>query len=765
MTIDSGGVLSTTGTTNTAYLRANVTNLAGGTITFAHPDTVMDEGNSVSNAGTFTVTGTGNFTSTGSSTFTNTSAMTLTGTMTISSATYTQTSGSVTGNPVVMSGGGTLVDTAGTGAIDVTGSINASGTVPAGQTVTINGSGTNVELTQTSDMTDNGTLTLTPGGGFAMLGGSGALTIGSGGVLSTTGTSDTAYLRSDITNQPGGTITIGHPDTTMDDGTSLSNAGTLTVTASGNFISTGGSTFTNTSAMTLNGGMTVASGTYAQTSGSVTGNPVVMSGGTLADTAGTGAIDVTALIDASGTIPAGQTITVDGSGTNVEFDQISPMTDDGTLTLTPGGGFAMLEGSPLTIGSGGVLSTTGTANIAYLRSNITDQAGGKITIGQSDTRQDDGTTTANAGTLQVASGGHFTISGGSILTTTGFLGTTVNATGPVTSGISGGDITAGGTFGVTTIGSPAPGTVFTPISGATITGAFTNLEYGAHGYTTSVTSTSVTITATTIPFSVTPKAVSPTAHQPANYSLATITTLLGSPTYTATVNWGDGSSSAGTITAGTVSGKHSYATPGPYTVIVTVHVSDGTTLSSSKSITVKADPVPTVTSVTPNVVAQGSSYTLSVAGTGLTDNAVPSFSATGVTVVSTTYVSPAKLTVKVKLAATATVGLGNVTITTNGGAGTCTGCLTVDHAPHVTSILPNPAHGASTVLTVAGNGFQTGLVVTSTVTGATFGAVTGQTATGFTIQITIPATTAPGAYKITVTNPDGGKATKPITVT
>jgi fibronectin-binding autotransporter adhesin len=764
LTIGSGGVFSTTGANNIAYLRADIANHGGGTITIGAADTVMDQANVLSNAGAFTVSASGNLSASGAGSFTNTSAMTVTGSMSVGSDTFTQTSGSISGNPVVMTGSGTLVDTAGTGAFDVIGSINASGTIPAGQTVTIDGSSTNVIFDQTSPITDNGTLTLAPSSGFSLLEGS-PLTIGSGGVLSTTGLSNTAFLRADITNQAGGTITIGQADTRMDQVTTLSNAGTFTVSAGGNIVATGGGSFTNTSAMTVTGSMTVGSDTFTQTSGSISGHPVVMTGsGTLVDTAGTGAFDVIGSINASGTIPHGQTVTIDGSSTNVIFDQTSGITDNGTLALAPSSGFSLLEGSPLTIGSGGVLSTTGTANTAYLRANITNPAGGTITIGHPDTRMDSGTTTTNGGTLQVASGGHLTMSGGSILTTTGVLGTTVNATGPVTSGISGGIITAGGTFEATTIGSPAPGTVFAPISGATLSGAFTNLEYGAHGYTTVVNSTSVTITATTIPFSVTSKPVSPTAHEPANYSLATITTLLGSPTYTATINWGDSTSSAGTISAGTVTGRHSFAAPGPHTVVVTVHGSDGTTISSSKSIVVKADPVPTVTSVTPNVTAQGSSYTLSVAGTGLTDNAVPSFSATGVTVVSTTYVSPVKLTVKVKLAPTATVGVGNVTITTDGGAGTCTGCLTVDHAPHITTIVPVPAHGASTVLTVNGNGFQPGLVVTSTVPGATFGAVTGQTATKFFIQITIPGTTAPGAYKITVTNPDGGKVTKPITV-
>ena len=51
-----------------------------------------------------------------------------------------------------------------------------------------------------------------------------------------------------------------------------------------------------------------------------------------------------------------------------------------------------------------------------------------------------------------------------------------------------------------------------------------------------------------------------------------------------------------------------------------------------------------------------------------------------------------------------------------------------------------------------------------TVPGATFGSVTGQTSTSFNVQITIPGTTSAGSYKLTVTNPDGGKVSKTLVV-
>jgi hypothetical protein len=770
LTVNSGGSYAMSGASNIAYLRTNITNQSGGVVTVGAANTIQDQGTTTTNNGTFIVSGTGHLVVNAGGGFTNAGAIVLTGTMNVGGSTFTQTSGSISGNPVVMTGNGILADSAGTGSFDVTGSINVSGVVPSGQTVTVDGSVNNVILNVTSALTDSGTVVLSPAAGYALIEGS-DVTVTNGGVLSTTGSGAPAYVRTNITNQPGGTVTIAAPDTHQDQATTTTNNGTFTVSSSGNFVANGGGSgagVTNTGSMTVTGSLTVGNDTFTQTSGSISGHAVVLSGNsTLVDTSGAGAFSVTGSSTLTGNIPTGQTVTVDGSVTSVILGLSGATTVNGVLNLNPSAGYTWLNGpGALTVASGGVLTTGGSANIVYLRSNITNQAGGTVTISAPDTRQDLGTTTTNNGSLRVTDGGHLALSGGSTLVNTGVLGTTVNATGTTTSGVTGGAITAGGTFTVVTVGSPTIGTVFLPISGTTLTGAFTNLEFGAHGYSTSVNGTSVSITATGLPFSVVSKAFSATSHQPLNYLVATVTTVSGVPTYQATINWGDSTTSSGTVVAGKVKGTHSYSAPGPYVVTVTVHSSNGTTLSTSKSTTVKVDPVPTVTSVTPTPVVEGTNNkTLTVLGTGFTDNSVATFSATGFTVGATTYVSPTHLLVKVTIAKTATVGAGNVTITTPGGPGTCTGCLTVDAPPKVTKILPVPVHGATTGLTMTGSGFQAGLVVTSTVTGATFGAVTGQTANTFSIQITIPVTTAPGAYTITVVNPDGGKVVKALTVT
>ena len=270
VTVNSGGTFSTSGASNTAYLRSSITN--NGTVTIGAANTAQDQSTSTANDGTFTVAGGGNLSvSSGSGSFINAGAMTVTGGLTESSGTFTQTSGSIAGSPVLLTGGA-LVDTAGTGAFDVKSNVSMSGTIPAGQTVTVDGSTTNTDLTLTgTSVTDDGTLALDPNSGYAILSGS-PLTVAAGASLGTSGTSNTAYLRVPVTNQAGGTVTIGAADTRQDSNTATSNAGTFQVANGGHLTLSGSSTLTGagTLGVTVNGtsgtggisgpGITLASG-------------------------------------------------------------------------------------------------------------------------------------------------------------------------------------------------------------------------------------------------------------------------------------------------------------------------------------------------------------------------------------------------------------------------------------------------------------------------------------------------------------------------
>ena len=62
--------------------------------------------------------------------------------------------------------------------------------------------------------------------------------------------------------------------------------------------------------------MSENSGTFTESGGAESGNPVVLTGGTLADSAGPGSFLTQGTVTLTGTIPSGQTVTVDGSAGN-----------------------------------------------------------------------------------------------------------------------------------------------------------------------------------------------------------------------------------------------------------------------------------------------------------------------------------------------------------------------------------------------------------------------------------------------------------------
>jgi outer membrane protein assembly factor BamB len=167
-----------------------------------------------------------------------------------------------------------------------------------------------------------------------------------------------------------------------------------------------------------------------------------------------------------------------------------------------------------------------------------------------------------------------------------------------------------------------------------------------------------------------------------------------------------------------------------------------------------------VTSVAPSSVGQQSTFPkLKIIGTGFASGATAAFSASGITVTSVTYVSSTELTASIHVTSSATLGAGNVTVTSGGDSSTCTGCLTVDPYPNITGVSTTAEAGETVPVTVSGAGFQAGLAVKTTIPGATLGTPTSVTDTSFTVDVTVPAGNPSGDYTLTVTNPDGGIGT------
>ena len=186
-------------------------------------------------------------------------------------------------------------------------------------------------------------------------------------------------------------------------------------------------------------------------------------------------------------------------------------------------------------------------------------------------------------------------------------------------------------------------------------------------------------------------------------------------------------------------------------------------ISGCACLAVVADPQPTLTSVTPGAVGQNQTTTLAMTGTDLTTNSAFTFTAAGMTIKSVKYASPTSMSLTVGISSTATVGTGDVTVTTAGGSATCSGCLTIDQRPLITKISPGTIlNGTTQTISVTGSNFVAGLTVTVTIPRATVGALSQFTATSFKVPITVPAGTTPGTYVFKVVNPDGGTSSLSI---
>jgi outer membrane protein assembly factor BamB len=206
----------------------------------------------------------------------------------------------------------------------------------------------------------------------------------------------------------------------------------------------------------------------------------------------------------------------------------------------------------------------------------------------------------------------------------------------------------------------------------------------------------------------------------------------------------------------------STASAGPRDISVSIPGSPPTVDRCTGCLTITNPSPPVVTSVNPNRLGQNSTTAnFAISGSNFSPGATVAFSSTGVTATSVTYISPTALSATVSVAPdfSSTVGPSDVTVTTTGGSGTCSGCVTIDLAPTPSSATPSAPHGQSTPITVAGTDFQTGLVVSTTAPGATFSTPGSVTSTSFSTTVTVPSGTAAGSYDLTVKNPDGGTGT------
>ena len=193
---------------------------------------------------------------------------------------------------------------------------------------------------------------------------------------------------------------------------------------------------------------------------------------------------------------------------------------------------------------------------------------------------------------------------------------------------------------------------------------------------------------------------------------------------------------------------------------------------------------PTVTSTTPASRGVGATNTVvAVNGTNFSSGATVAFSGTGITVNSTTYVSPTQLNANISIAGNAATGIRAVSVTnTDGGFGTCAACFTVNSGPaisdwqvvsdgyyffewheHEGHYENRQMYGGLTVQ-IVGTNFQPGATVSYSSGDITLNSTTYVSSTKIKMNITIDVVDfalhgLPQDRAITVTNPDGGTYT------
>jgi hypothetical protein len=167
-----------------------------------------------------------------------------------------------------------------------------------------------------------------------------------------------------------------------------------------------------------------------------------------------------------------------------------------------------------------------------------------------------------------------------------------------------------------------------------------------------------------------------------------------------------------------------------------------------------------VTSVSPGAVGQGATNrSLTISGSNFTDAAAVSITGSGLTLGPVTVLSSDKLTLTVDASATAPTGARDVVVSVPGERlAACTGCLTVNAAPKVTSlsrtVLGQGAQRAS--VQINGSGFASGATVTVSGTGVS-ASVTAVTSTTLTTEFSVAPDAATGSRDLLIVQPDGGR--------
>jgi hypothetical protein len=371
------------------------------------------------------------------------------------------------------------------------------------------------------------------------------------------------------------------------------------------FVNDAGGSIVNNGAFVQQGG-----NGFTEGDGTTSGNPVLVDSSLTFTGNGASTFDMVGGA-VSGNMAAGQNLTIEAGtpyGPYAAVGYQAPATVAGTITLTSlgggGGGTALLDVGPispdnaLTITGSLIVDPSGGGN-RQLRGYIVNH--GTVAINADTAFFGGGSTIANHGSFAIADGKTFADNATFNNGADGTLATTIDANTNTFGQMNGGGIVnLDGKLKVTTVGSPAVGSTWPIISGVGRSGTFASYDFASTNYDTLYPPDGVTLV-------VLASVIDPTitaAGTPVNASEGSVfngtVATLGDPDtaataseYTATIDWGDGSTSQGNITGGggtgsfTVSGSHTYTEEGTYTVVTTITDKDNALNTANATGTAK----------------------------------------------------------------------------------------------------------------------------------------------------------------------------------
>ncbi len=257
----------------------------------------------------------------------------------------------------------------------------------------------------------------------------------------------------------------------------LNNTGTVNVAAGATYymLAGDGSAFVNTGSFANQGTAdlyTVGSMYWGQSGGTESGNPVELTGGMgLEDSAGAGSFEYTSCAGGflSGTIPAGQTVSVIGGcyGTTLTLGTRSgdsTVVNHGTLVLDApaGASDAILAGGQLQNYAALESSVGGALPLAnQLLVPLVNEAGGAVTLTGGKLEQTTGSATSNAGTVSIGPGAMWLVQGG-LFTNTGLIELGIASAGDLGQF----NLTVSSKFNAGGTLAPTPASGYRPTSGA-----------------------------------------------------------------------------------------------------------------------------------------------------------------------------------------------------------------------------------------------------------------------------------------------------------